>query len=57
MFWGRGSVVVGVRGFWVLIVVIFLIRLAMVSEVGGVRRDLSYVKLPRGLVFDLNSFR
>jgi hypothetical protein len=46
---GKGSVVVGVGGFQVLIVVILLIQLAMVRKVGGVRRDLSYVKLPRGL--------
>jgi hypothetical protein len=44
---GKGSVVVG--RFWVRIVVILLIQLAIVREVGGVRRDLSYVKLPKGL--------
>jgi hypothetical protein len=51
---GKGSVVVGVG---VLIVVILLIQLAMVRKGGGVRRDLSYVKLPRGLSVRLERFQ
>jgi hypothetical protein len=57
MFSSRGSFMVGVE-FWVPIVVILLIQLAMISRGrggggGGVGRDLSSVKLLRGLTVRL----
>jgi hypothetical protein len=49
MFRGKGSVVVRVEGFWVLIVVILLIQLAMVQRVGGGKKRSVLCKAPEGL--------